>query len=71
MTVGEHRRENKHVRDEVEESEFVRMRRERDEGLKAPRLLHQSLQMNVRAGRLPQRTEFGDRLWHLPVKVEG
>ncbi|KAK0657738.1 beta-lactamase-like protein [Cercophora newfieldiana] len=71
MTVGMHRMENKHVRDGVDEMEFVKLRRERDRGLKAPRLLHQSLQMNVRAGKLPGKTEYGDRLWHLPVKVEG
>ncbi|KAK0631573.1 putative metallo-beta-lactamase domain protein [Immersiella caudata] len=71
MTVGGHKRLNRHVRDGIGEGEFVRMRGERDAGLAAPRLLHQSLQMNVRGGKLPRRTEHGDRLWHLPVKVEG
>ncbi|KAK4442337.1 beta-lactamase-like protein [Podospora aff. communis PSN243] len=70
MTVAEHRRLNRHVRDGIAEGEFVKMRGERDRGLAAPRLLHQSLQMNVRGGKLPRKTEFGDRLWHLPVKVE-
>lgn len=70
MTVGEHRKLNKHVRDEVGEQEFVKLRAERDSGLAAPRLLHQSLQTNIRGGRLPPKTEFGDRLMHLPVKVK-
>lgn len=35
----------------VEEEAFVRMRRERDEGLKEPKLLHQSLQVRPCQGR--------------------
>ncbi|KAK4195374.1 putative beta-lactamase hydrolase-like protein [Triangularia verruculosa] len=71
VTVGEHRLKNKHLRDGVIEEDFVRMRRERDRHLAAPRLLHESLQVNVRAGRLPSQNEAGMRLLKVPIKVKG
>jgi len=36
---------NRHLREGVDEEEFVKMRKERDGGLDEPRLLHQSLQV--------------------------
>ncbi|KAJ6190396.1 hypothetical protein N7519_000417 [Penicillium mononematosum] len=51
------------------EEEFVALRKERDAGLAEPKLLHQSLQINIRAGRLPSPTKFGQRLLHLPLKL--
>lgn len=71
MTVKEHRELNKHVADHISEDDFVAMRRERDASLAEPRLLHQSLQVNIRAGRLPKRSEVGYRLLHLPLKIGG
>ncbi|KAM7182765.1 beta-lactamase-like protein [Rhypophila sp. PSN 637] len=72
MTVAEHREKNKHLREGIQEDAFVAMRNERDASLGAPRLLHQSLQTNIRAGHLPRPTEkHGDRLFHVPVKVKG
>ena len=70
LTVREHRERNKHLRDGISEEEFVKARQERDRGLAAPRLLHQSLQVNIRAGKLPGENEKGLRLLHLPVKVK-
>ena len=37
---------NRHLREGVDEEEFVKMRKERDGGLDEPRLLHQSLQVS-------------------------
>lgn len=73
-TVADHRRDNKHLRDGTTEPDFVRRRTERDASLAEPRLLHASLQVNIRAGRLPRESgngEAGFRLLHLPVRVEG
>lgn len=70
MTVREHKELNKHLKDDVAEDDFVAMRRERDAQLGEPRLLHQSLQVNIRAGRLPGSTPFGQRLLHLPLKLK-
>ncbi|EAW11101.1 MBL fold metallo-hydrolase [Aspergillus clavatus NRRL 1] len=71
LSVQEHKQQNKHLKDGVSEEEFVALRKERDSSLAEPRLLHQSLQMNIRAGRLPKPTEAGQRLLHLPLKLKG
>jgi glyoxylase-like metal-dependent hydrolase (beta-lactamase superfamily II) len=52
-TVKAHKQENVHVRDGISESEFVRMRTERDAQLSTPRLMLPSMQVNIRAGALP------------------
>ncbi|KAJ4294938.1 hypothetical protein N0V88_005177 [Collariella sp. IMI 366227] len=61
---------NKHIRDGIAEEEFVEMRKERDSKLAAPRLVHESLQVNIRAGQLPKTDEVGMRAFKLPVKVQ-
>ncbi|KAL3458217.1 beta-lactamase-like protein [Aspergillus heterothallicus] len=66
ITVGEHRRQNKHLKFEVTEAEFVKMRTDRDAGLAAPRLLDPALQINIRAGRMPKPAVV-----HLPLKFSG
>ncbi|BGP20810.1 hypothetical protein JCM10213_001312 [Rhodosporidiobolus nylandii] len=67
-TVKEHREKNKHLHEGVGEEEFVRMREERDKGLKEPGLLWQSLQVNIRAGRLPRSATTGEVYLRMPVK---
>lgn len=69
-TVREQNDENKHVKAGVEEETFVKWRAERDATLGEPRLLHQALQFNIRGGRLPRMTEGGDRLLHVPLKID-
>jgi hypothetical protein len=71
MTVKEHKEKNKHLKQDITEEEFLALRRERDASLASPRLLHQSLQINIRAGHLPEPTEAGQRLLHIPLKLEG
>ncbi|KAL4739865.1 beta-lactamase-like protein [Aspergillus similis] len=70
-SVGEHRERNKHMTVGVSEQEFVAMRKERDEGLSPPRLLHPALQINIRGGRMPDLTDEGLRLIHLPLRLDG
>ncbi|OQD63135.1 hypothetical protein PENPOL_c010G06116 [Penicillium polonicum] len=71
VSVQGHKELNKHLKDGISEEEFVTLRKERDAGLAAPKLLHQSLQVNIRAGHLPSPTKFGHRLLHLPLKLTG
>ncbi|KAJ5158925.1 uncharacterized protein N7500_008576 [Penicillium coprophilum] len=71
VSVQDHKLLNKHLNDSISEEEFVALRKERDAGLAAPKLLHQSLQINIRAGHLPSPTKFGHRLLHVPLKVTG
>ena len=70
MTVKEHKERNKHLKDESNEKDFVVMRQERDATLAEPKLIHQSLQMNIRAGRLPTLTPSGNYMLSLPIKLE-
>ncbi|KZL85296.1 metallo-beta-lactamase domain, partial [Colletotrichum incanum] len=71
VTVGDHRKHNQHLKDGITESEFVARRRERDAKLGEPKLLHQSLQTNIRAGQLPKPTASGHRMLRLPMKLGG
>ncbi len=65
-TVAEERAKNVHVRDGVAEAAFVARREARDATLPAPNLLLPSLQVNIRAGRLPP-AENGRVFLKLPV----
>jgi glyoxylase-like metal-dependent hydrolase (beta-lactamase superfamily II) len=53
-TIGECKRSNVDLPGDVDEETFVRRIVERDRELPAPRLLFPSLQMNIRAGSLPE-----------------
>ena len=68
-TVGEQRAKNPHVRDGISEDEFVAMREARDAGLSAPLLLIPSIQVNIRAGKLPPPDVNGVRYLKIPVKL--
>jgi glyoxylase-like metal-dependent hydrolase (beta-lactamase superfamily II) len=71
MTVKQHKEQNMHLREGMTEPEFVALREERDKTLAAPKLVHQSLQFNIRAGRLPDAMGPADfRLLHLPLKLD-
>jgi hypothetical protein len=63
--VAEQMTHNKHLKSGTSQADFVSWRTERDAALAEPRLIHQALQVNIRAGRLPR-----DGLLHVPVKVE-
>jgi glyoxylase-like metal-dependent hydrolase (beta-lactamase superfamily II) len=69
-SVAEERARNVHVRDGVSESEFVAVRAARDATLPAPTLLLPSIQVNVRAGRLPHAESNGVRYLKIPIKLE-
>lgn len=71
MSVEDHKAENKHLKTGITEDEFVYLRKERDANLAEPKLLHQSLQVNIRAGHLPGPTKTGHRMLHLPLKLKG
>ncbi len=66
-TVAQHRAANIHIRDGVSEADFVELRTSRDKTLKAPRLILPSLQVNIRAGRLPEAETDGHIYLRLPV----
>ncbi|KAI0081902.1 Metallo-hydrolase/oxidoreductase [Panus rudis PR-1116 ss-1] len=61
-TIGEQRSLNIHCKEGTPPEQFIAWRKERDAKLGAPRLLHPSLQVNIRAGMLPPPDEKG-RVW--------
>ncbi|KAI0630192.1 Metallo-hydrolase/oxidoreductase [Trametes polyzona] len=69
-TVADQRAKNKHVKVGTEPSTFIQFRKERDAVLGAPRLLHPSLQVNIRAGRLPPADDKGRIFLRIPVRVD-
>ena len=68
-TVGEEIERNIHVHEGVSEEDFVKMRTARDATLSAPTLLMPSLQVNMRAGKLPPADANGVHYLRVPVTL--
>lgn len=68
-TVAEQRACNIHVHDGIDEDAFVAMRTARDAKLDMPTLILPSIQVNVRAGRLPPAENDGVRYLKIPLNV--
>jgi glyoxylase-like metal-dependent hydrolase (beta-lactamase superfamily II) len=68
-TIGAERTGNVHVHDGVSEEDFVAMRTARDATLDMPNLILPSVQVNMRAGHLPEPEENGTRYLKLPLNV--
>ena len=66
-TIGEQKRANIHVRDGVDEADFVRLRDARDATLAMPTLILPAVQTNLRAGALPDPEDNGVRYLKLPI----
>jgi glyoxylase-like metal-dependent hydrolase (beta-lactamase superfamily II) len=66
-TVAEERKHNIHARDGITEDEFVEMRETRDKTLAMPKLIIPSLQVNMRAGKLPPKDDSGKTFLKVPV----
>jgi hypothetical protein len=56
-----------HIHEGVSEAEFVAMRSARDKTLSMPKLILPSVQINMRAGILPEPESNGVRYLKLPV----
>jgi len=66
-TIGEQRRANIHVQDGITENTFVQMRETRDSTLPMPTLILPSVQVNIRAGKLPDPEDNGVQYLKLPL----
>lgn len=66
-TVAEERKSNIHVHEGVTLEAFVELRTARDETLDMPALILPSVQVNMRAGRLPPREDNGISYLKIPV----
>jgi glyoxylase-like metal-dependent hydrolase (beta-lactamase superfamily II) len=58
---------NVHIHEGVTEDQFVEMRTQRDATLSMPKLIMPSLQVNIRAGHLPEPEDNGVRYLKLPL----
>lgn len=68
-TVAEQRQSNIHVHEGVSQSDFVQMRNARDKTLAMPVLILPSVQVNVRAGKLPPPEDNGVSYLKIPVNL--
>ncbi len=66
-TVAKQRDENIHINKNVSEQEFIAMREGRDKELGMPKLLLPSIQVNVRAGQLPDPEDNDVRYLKIPL----
>ena len=66
-TVAEQRASNIHISDDVSRDDFVAMRERRDAQLGMPKLILPSLQVNLRAGQLPDPEDNDIRYLKIPL----
>jgi glyoxylase-like metal-dependent hydrolase (beta-lactamase superfamily II) len=66
-TIGESKKNNIQLKGETSKEEFVEFRTNRDKQLNAPRLLFQSVQVNINAGEVPEKEDNGTRYLKMPV----
>lgn len=66
-SIGEQKRANLHVREDISEEEFVAVRTTRDATLAMPALILPALQVNLRGGALPGPENNGIRYLRLPL----
>ena len=67
-TVGAQRANNIHVGNNFSEDSFVEMREKRDASLAMPRLIMPSIQVNMRAGHMPDAEENGTTYLKVPIQ---
>ncbi|SEQ50641.1 hypothetical protein SAMN05421510_106710 [Nitrosomonas ureae] len=66
-TVAQQRAHNIHVHHGINENEFVTMRNKHDATLEMPTLLLPSIQVNIRAGKLPPAERNGVAYFKIPI----
>ena len=66
-TVKEQKEKNIHIKIGKSKEDFVKMRDERDKKLNMPKLIIPSLQVNMRAGNMPEPDDQGNTYLKVPV----
>ena len=66
-TVMQQRNSNIHL--QANEQDYIQTRQTRDASLNVPALLHPAIQMNIRAGQLPQAKQNEQRYLTIPLTV--
>jgi len=68
-SIGEQKRSNVHVRADTRKEDFVATKEAADAKKSAPRLLFQSVQVNIDAGRLPDPERNEVRYLKIPINI--
>ena len=68
-TVAAQKLGNIHVKEGINEAEFVEMRERRDANLEMPRLIIPSVQLNIDAGHFPKPEDNGTRYLKVPLNA--
>jgi glyoxylase-like metal-dependent hydrolase (beta-lactamase superfamily II) len=68
-TIAEEKAHNIHVGGGTSKEDFVKMRTARDATLDMPKLILPSVQINMRAGNLPEPEDNGQRYMKLPINA--
>lgn len=68
-SVAEEKQNNIHVKDTINEDEFVKLRTERDATLDMPRLILPSVQVNMRAGNFPEPEDNNQIYLKIPINA--
>ena len=66
-TIGEQRKKNIHINSDIQLEEFVSVREARDRVLSLPQMIIPSIQINMRAGMLPQVERNGISYLKTPI----
>ena len=69
-TIKEQKEKNIQLKQSTTKEEFIKMRRNRDKSLNAPKLLFPSVQVNMNAGDLPQPESNGNVYLKIPIKKD-
>ena len=70
-TVAAQKLGNIHIKEGINEAEFVQMRERRDATLDMPRLIIPSVQVNIDAGHFPEPEDNGTRYLKIPINALG
>lgn len=68
-TIADEKAHNIHVGGSASKEDFVKMRTARDATLDMPKLILPSVQINMRAGNLPEPEDNGQRYMKLPINA--
>jgi glyoxylase-like metal-dependent hydrolase (beta-lactamase superfamily II) len=68
-SIAEQKQSNVHLRSTTRKEDFIRTKEAADAGKSAPRLLFQSVQVNIDAGRLPGPEKNAIRYLKIPINI--
>ena len=68
-SVAEQKAANIHVSEDKDAADFIKMRTERDAQLNVPKLIVPAIQVNMRAGQMPEPDESGQVYLKVPVNA--